>query len=73
VNKFDQSPVIAADRRGSSAVSRRQLLLMAGALPAIPMLSRSARAEAPGVGVDGIVIRNGWILRADDLRRLQTT
>lgn len=72
MNKFDESPVIATDRR-SGEISRRRLLFMAGALPAIAILSRSARAEGPVARLDGIVIRNGWILRADDLPRLFTT
>ena len=50
------------------AVSRRELLVMAGFFPVLPLLSRHVHAGESGK--EGLVVRNGWILRAEDLQRL---
>jgi hypothetical protein len=48
--------------------SRRQVLAFAGLLPLAYVLGTAPAAAASEAG--GIVMRDGWILRADDLRRL---
>jgi hypothetical protein len=48
--------------------SRREVLAFAGLLPLAYVLAPAAAMAEPETG--GIVMRDGWILRADDLRRL---
>lgn len=49
--------------------SRRDVLALAGLLPLALTLAPPALAAMPEAG--GIVMRDGWILRADDLKRLE--
>jgi hypothetical protein len=51
--------------------SRREILAFAGLLPLAYALGPATAAAEPRAG--GIVMRDGWILRADDLRRLATS
>jgi hypothetical protein len=48
--------------------SRREILAFAGLVPLAYVLGSAAAAAEPDA--DGIVMRDGCILRADDLRRL---
>jgi hypothetical protein len=48
--------------------SRREILAFAGLLPLAYALGAGAAAAEPEAG--GIILRDGWILRRDDLRRL---
>jgi hypothetical protein len=48
--------------------SRRHFLALLGMLP-FAGLFRIRDVDAAPI-VDGIIVRDGWILRADDLRRL---
>lgn len=48
--------------------SRREVLALAALLPLAGMLGGPAFAAGPETR--GIVMRDGWILRRDDLRRL---
>jgi hypothetical protein len=48
--------------------SRRHFLALLGMLPFATLLRVRGLAAAPVE--DGIVMREGWILRADDLKRL---
>ena len=56
----DQRP---AGRFGMPPVSRRSVILSAVALPLAAALPAAARPER-----DGLVMHEGWVLRADDLR-----
>ena len=52
-----------------STVSRRRVLAVLGGLAlAAPLSPGTAESEAPR---DDLVIRDGWILRRDDLTRLR--
>jgi hypothetical protein len=48
--------------------SRREVLVLAGLLPLLPLLGGATPAAASESG--GIIMRDGWILRRDDLGRL---
>jgi hypothetical protein len=52
--------------------SRREFLALAGMLPLVPVLGMGeAGTVQPAHAADGeILMRKGWILRRDDLRRL---
>ena len=58
---------LSSEVKRAARISRRSFLAYTATLPILPML---VALTAPPSGVSQLVQRGGWVLRVDDLRRL---